>query len=221
MFQGKTFVVAEGMKQKTVRAGSRGRWEKNLYHIPIIHTQADMGELGEVIKRTSLQALGRTAWRKKMDTVARMWRTIETFINGLDLDFRTVRLYQDGLPVCGREKDIVETLAGQGSRNYQLLLNLANKGASIMGTESPELLIEEYRLLKKNMLPPQTARFSSENRSGELLQKRDRFIAMRINDTLRSRETGILFLGMLHSLESMLADNIRVISVPSMTRGNR
>jgi hypothetical protein len=49
--------------------------------------------------------------------------------------------------------------------------------------------------------------------SEELLKKRDRFIARRINSTLRPGETGILFLGMLHSLAALLDEDIRVIPV--------
>lgn len=223
-FPEKKLVVADETKQKTVREEPYGAGQRTLYHVPIIHTQADMGDLGESIRRSNLQALGRAAWQKKRAAVDRMWTAIETFINDLDLDFKTVRLYQDGLPVCGRERDIVVALAGRGSRNHQLLLNLTKKGASIVGTESPELLIEEYRLLKAHMSPQKILRFPraadrDRSRSAELLQKRDRFIAMRINNTLQSRETGILFLGMLHSLESLLADNIRVISVPPDCKG--
>ncbi len=44
-----------------------------------------------------------------------------------------------------------------------------------------------------------------------LLQRRDQFIGQRINDTLKSGETGILFLGMLHSLERYLKQDVKVI----------
>jgi hypothetical protein len=44
-----------------------------------------------------------------------------------------------------------------------------------------------------------------------LLKKRDRYIAGRINTTLGKGETGILFLGMFHSLQGLLDRNIRVI----------
>jgi hypothetical protein len=47
--------------------------------------------------------------------------------------------------------------------------------------------------------------------SEALLQRRDQFIAQRINDTLKDGETGILFLGMLHSLERDLQPDVKVI----------
>lgn len=198
---------------------------RTLYHFPIIHTQADMGALGEDIRRSALQELGRAAWRKKLDVVDRMWTAIERFIDALELDYQKVRLYQDGLPVCGREAVIVAELAAQGSRNHQLLSNLAKRGAIIMGTESAELLVEEYRLLKKRMSKnkgslPACADEGDRLHSAALLQRRDRYIATRINHTLQSRETGFLFLGMLHSLERLLARDIRLISVPPMAKGD-
>ena len=44
-----------------------------------------------------------------------------------------------------------------------------------------------------------------------MLKKRDRYIAGRINSTLGKGETGILFLGMLHSLKDLLDRDIHVI----------
>jgi hypothetical protein len=49
------------------------------------------------------------------------------------------------------------------------------------------------------------------NISDRLLKERDRHIAQRINTTLGAGETGILFLGMLHNLEGLLDQDIRVI----------
>ena len=46
--------------------------------------------------------------------------------------------------------------------------------------------------------------------SQALLKERDQAIAQRINTTLRPGETGLLFLGMLHSVESWLAQDIQV-----------
>ena len=46
--------------------------------------------------------------------------------------------------------------------------------------------------------------------SRTLLKKRDRVIGVRINATLQAVETGLLFLGRLHSLEPWLAKDISV-----------
>jgi hypothetical protein len=85
-----------------------------------------------------------------------------------------------------------------------------------MGTESSDLLLEEYERVKQALVLQNVRRggFSEILQSGRgdcLLDRRNRFIADRINTTLCPGETGILFLGMLHSLENLLDKDINVI----------
>jgi len=94
----------------------------------------------------------------------------------LPLPCERARLYQDGLADCGREKEIVAELAKAGSRNYRLLLRLIEKGAIIMGTESAELLIREYQLMKQFVSRaglPQQRKDSQEKLRRALLEQRD------------------------------------------------
>src|SRR5262249_55932565 len=60
---------------------------------------------------------------------------------------RKARLYQDGLPACGLEEKIVRDLAMQGVPNYRILLKLMERGATLEGTEDPDLLRTEYELI--------------------------------------------------------------------------
>jgi Na+/phosphate symporter len=126
-----------------------------------------------------------------------------------------VRLYQDGLPVCGRELEIVLELAKAGSRNHQLLLRLKARGATLMGTELADLLVQEYHLSKQMLAANDSAtarRWEArhEESSRSLLRRRDQAIAERINHTQCRGEIGLLFLGMLHSIERWLAQDIQV-----------
>jgi hypothetical protein len=91
-----------------------------------------------------------------------------------------------------------------------------DRGATIMGTESLELLMEEYALVKRiwdipDLLKRSRVEASQKASFDSLLKRRDQFIARRINDTLNPGETGILFLGMLHSVGDKLGGDIRVI----------
>ncbi|MBN1348357.1 hypothetical protein JXJ21_03045 [candidate division KSB1 bacterium] len=43
-----------------------------------------------------------------------------------------------------------------------------------------------------------------------LLEERDRFIADKIDNTLKTGETGLLFMGMMHQVEKYLKKNIFV-----------
>jgi hypothetical protein len=190
--------------------------ERTLLYIPIIHTQADMGALREPIQRLQVTKLGRQGWERNVNFVDKLWSQIEQVIESLVLSYERVRLYQDGLPVCGREVEIVSELAQAGSRNHRLLLHLSRRGATIMGTESSELLVEEYQLLKDALTLGKAGlatRGEARRKAlrDSLLKRRDQFIAGRINETLLPGETGLIFLGMLHCPGPWLDKDIRVV----------
>jgi len=188
---------------------------RGLIHVPVIHTEADMGALSHAIKQMTIQKLGQAGWERNVSLIDEIWTRIEAAIDSWSLPYQRVRLYQDGLPVCGREVEIVTELAKAGSRNHRLLLRLKQRGATIMGTESAPLLVEEYRLVKQTLdagPAPKARQFEAryKARSQSLLRRRDKAIAERINGTLGPGETGLLFLGMLHAVEKWLAKDIHV-----------
>ena len=195
-----------------MNTGPLGDRKRKLVYIPIIHTAADMGTLAASIRGKKLSMVGRQGLAHNVAAVEKMWDKIERVASRLPLTPGTVRVYQDGLPICQHEQEIVSELAESGSRNHRLLLQLQSRGARVMGTESPELLVEEYQLAKAALASGVTAEDASRQRQlrDTVLKKRDRFIADRINVTLGDGETGILFIGMLHSLSRFLDSDIRV-----------
>jgi len=95
-----------------------------------------------------------------------------------------------------------------------------------MGTESSELLVDEYQLVKGVFVsgkPEAAGRGEASQKAlrDSLLKRRDQYIAHRIDDTLQKGETGLIFLGMLHCLGPWLAKDIRVVYPirPPQTRG--
>ena len=186
-----------------------------LIYIPIIHTQVDMGTLARSVRRLTTQKLNRQAWKRNEDVIRGLWEEIRRAVEGWKLPWKHVRLYQDGLPRCGREAEIVADLARAGSPNHQLLLSLMKKGAALMGTESPDLVLEEYRIAQQILAaedPKEATRLHARHdaRRRSLLARRDQYIARRLNESLLAGETGLLFLGVLHSLDSRLAKDIAV-----------
>lgn len=189
--------------------------ERILYHYPIVHSQSEMGAFSETIRKVTLEKLGERVWRRKVTLIGKLWRRIEESVDALGLDCARTRVYQDGLPVCGKESEIISDIARLGSPNHQLLLRLQARGAAIMGTESPDLLLEEYALLKrvlqgKDAKEVSQAEAMQEEASNLILKKRDTFIAERIGETLQAGETGVLFLGILHDLSGRLPADIQV-----------
>ena len=190
--------------------------QRVLVLVPIIHTPADMGGLQEPIHRLKVRKVGKLAWERSNDLVEAFWKQIEATVDGLQLPYQRVRLYQDGLPVCGHELEIVADMGKVGSRNYLLLLKLKEKGAMLMGTESSELLVEEYQLARavldrQRPEVPGRGRSNAQALEDSLLKRRDQFIGRRISSTLQNGETGLIFLGMLHAIEPWLDQDIRVL----------
>jgi hypothetical protein len=198
--------------------GSPGS-ERRLVYIPIVHTMADMGTLGPSLLRAKMSAVGRFGVARTAVKIEKLWSEIERIAAGLPIELGAFRVYQDGLPVCSKEQKIVSEVAESGSRNYRLLLSLQARGAILMGTESPELLLEEHKRTKADLAPARrshapASRGASGMRPGDsedtLLKRRDLYIADRINTTLLPGETGILFIGMAHDTARYLNPDIAV-----------
>lgn len=183
--------------------------KRPLLVIPIIHTDSDHGTLAEGIRARRVAQLGLAAARKSEGEIGRLWSEVEAYCRSLPPRLEGYRLYQDGLPVCGREVDIVKDLAGQGNRNHALLLELHDRGARITGTESPGLLLEELEMLRAG-LRCDPERPAEPPPAASILERRDRFIGARIGETLLPGEKGILLVGALHDIVPYLPADILV-----------
>ena len=192
---------------------------RTLIYIPVIHSQADMGSLAADVRQRFEQAFGAAEWQRRASSVAALWEGLRERVLGLPLDWARTRIYQDGLPVCGRELDIVHDLAAQGSHNHRLLAELVARGATLMGTESGELMLAEYARVRRLLQAAQRGDGEGDGEgAGEtlkaegevLLRRRDAFVAERIRTTLQEGETGLVFLGLLHRVDDLLGDAFAV-----------
>jgi hypothetical protein len=182
---------------------------RSIILIPVIHTEADLGSLAESVREHYVARRGAAGWDERQRLVAGIWDQIRAKVDKLRLDYRKVRVFQDGLPVCGQELRIVEQLAEAGSANHQLVLDLVHKGATLVGTEDPQLLIREYQMHVQELAQAGARRVAPHD-AAELLSARDRFIAGRISETLLEDETGLLFLGAAHRLDTASLAGIEV-----------
>ena len=184
---------------------------RTLIVIPIIHTEQDMGSLLEQVKQEYVTRYGHEKWAEHLKSIDEVWSGIRRMVAALELPYASVRLYQDGLPLCGKEADIVKEVAARGGQNHQLLVELMEQGARLMGTEDPDLLLQEYQFHQDALGGGEQGHESQrEDQSRKLLSKRDRFMAGRINATLSAGEIGLLFVGMAHSVEPLLDADILV-----------
>lgn len=183
---------------------------RQLISIPMVHTPADLGSQREAARQAYIARYGVERWHQHLEVVTQLWHRIRQRVLALPVDFTTVRLYQDGLPRCGRELAIVETLAAAGSSNHQLLLELVNRGAILMGTEDPTLLLQERDRLRQPHTAAPTPVAGEHPLYDTLIAQRDASIASRIASTLAEGELALLFIGALHRVAQRLPEDIAV-----------
>jgi hypothetical protein len=188
---------------------------RQVIYVPVIHSEADMGSVAAPLKKEFTDRFGMYGWKEHVKAVNEMWEGIRKRLFSLQLDYSKVRVYQDGLPRCGREMEIVRDVAAQGSQNHLLVLSLVERGAFLEGTEDVKLLLEEYRYIQAISNEPNPAKKrrkakSLNARRKRLLHQRDRSMAQRIDETLREGETGILFAGISHRIDKYLPKDINV-----------
>lgn len=195
---------------------------RTLLYIPIIHTEADLGTAVGAVREEYIRQYGQKKYEEHTKAISIMWEGIGEKLSQIKLDYEKVRIYQDGLAVCGKELEIVRQIAAMGSENHKMILDLVEKGASLEGTEDPALLLKEYHHLKRIKEiedPAQRAkaikRYNEQGR--KLLIARDQYIAGRIDMSLKEGEVGILFMGLLHEVDQYLPRDIKVRYV--ITRG--
>lgn len=201
---------------------------RTLIHIPIVHSEADMGSSSDNVRQAYIRQKGLQAWEQSRAAIKQVWADIDAAISALHVDFHRMRLYQDGLPVCAFEARIVRDLAGTpaGGMNYRILSRLMDLGARLEGTEDLKLLLKEREMLKSGTPDPKrtanAASFDAESASvlSKLLDERDCFIARRIDETLQPGEIGLLFLGALHNATAKLPATIKVVALEEFVSGN-
>ena len=188
---------------------------KKLIYVPILHAREAQVRSTSILRGNEKNDLGGEKNGRKLSPVEEMWEGIAAKIGGLKLPWNQTRIYQDGLPVCGNELEIVSRLAENGNLNFMALADLIKKKAKLEGTENIDLLIQEYDLLNKLLMKDSNkdrtdtmAEYQAKSR--ELLTLRDEFILKRITSTLLPGELPIVFMGVMHRLDKMLEKDFLV-----------
>lgn len=187
---------------------------RTLLYVPVIHTDADLGSLASDITKRSIALSGEKVWEKHVETVNGFWDSINKYFESLEVV--NFKIYQDGMVADGAiGQKILDEGLKKGSKNYEIVSKLIQRGAVLVKTEDFALVKKERDLLLK-MISARTLIEGSLSYlkyrliKNELLRKRDSFIANRINETLNQGETGILFIGAYHEIIPELAEDIQV-----------
>ncbi len=195
---------------------------RTLIYVPIIHTSADLGSVAEDVTKRGIRDLGGEIWSKHEETILSFWDVIIKYFDSIEVS--GFKLYQDGMPAEGEVgRKIVEEGVKSGSKNYEVISRLLQKGAILVKTEEFNLVKEEH-----NMLLRITGAKTAVNRlaglvryklaKNNLLNKRDEFIAKRIDETLKEGETGIIFIGAYHNIKQRLPEDIQIREIKDVDK---
>jgi len=190
---------------------------RTLIYVPIIHTSADLGSLAKDVAKRGIADLGEYIWKEHRRVVEGFWDAISHYFDSVNVS--GMKIYQDGM-VAEDEvgQKIVEEAAKSGSKNYELVLRLLKRGAILVKTEDFKLVKEERdRLLAitqaRSIKQKLIAFMKYKSIKNRLLNKRDHFIAERIDETLNHGEKGIIFIGAYHNIKERLPKDIQIREV--------
>jgi hypothetical protein len=195
---------------------------RKLYLVPIIHMSADMGSMSSALDDAANARLTPEVWQRHKEIVSIFWNSVGGFLDSLNVT--GFKVYQDGMIADGVEGlKVIREGVKQGSKNYEIIGRLLEKGAVLVKTESLSLVKQEYSHISKmtrsrSLKEREVAALRYKLARGNLLKQRDDFIAGRINETLAEGETGILFIGAYHNVAHSLAPDIKVAEVKKVAR---
>jgi hypothetical protein len=195
---------------------------RKLYYVPIIHMSADMGSMASMLDDAAAAKLTTELWKKHKEIVSAFWDSIGQFLGSLYV--KGFKIYQDGMMADGEEgQRIVNESINRGSKNYEIVSRLLEKGAILVKTESLSLVKQEYGFIikmahAKSIKEKEVAALRYKLSQGRLLKQRDEFIAGRINETLLDCEEGILFIGAYHNVIYLLNPDVEVAQVKDVLK---
>ena len=211
--------MPESIHSKVTVRNSGGVLLRKLLVIRIVHTPLDMGSMKDGLEREGVSKIGRQRWEDNQRKIEKFWEEVDQEVDRLGLKLDEVRIYQDGLPCAGELGErIVRETADKGSKNYQIISRLMDRGAKIEATESPELLRQEYSHIKA-ILEAKTEQERTDAGArydlvkDRLMEDRDAFIGQTISSTLKDGETGLLFIGASHNVIPKISKDIEVKSL--------
>lgn len=195
---------------------------KTLIYVPIIHTSADLGSLAKEVAKRGIANLGEELWKEHKKAVDGFWDAVFHYFDSVEV--LGAKIYQDGMVAEGEVGEkIVEEGIKSGSKNYELVSRLLKRGAFLVRTEDFNLVKEERdRLVAITQAGSLTKRLIGFIKyklvKNKLLDKRDKFIAGRIDATLNHAEKGIIFIGAYHNVIDHLPKSFLIIEVKNIKK---
>lgn len=195
---------------------------RRLLYVPIIHTSADLGSVAEEIDKKGVAIVGEERWEAHKQMIVSFWGALSVYFKNIDP--KGFKIYQDGLVADGvLGMKIVADGVKRGSKNYEIINHLIEKGANLIKTEDLDIVMKEYKSAKelakaKTFVGRMVVYLKHIIGKGKILGERDNYITKRIEETLKEGETGILFIGAHHNVVDKLPGGIEVIKLKDRNR---
>ena len=71
---------------------------RRLVHIPIVHSEADMGSVRDKVRHAYISQRGRKAWEESRQAIAEFWGAVEMAVGQLHLDDGRIDTWPDVRP---------------------------------------------------------------------------------------------------------------------------
>jgi hypothetical protein len=195
---------------------------KELYFVPILHMGADMGSMASALDETAKAEFGQEVWQRHKGTVSSFWDSIGQYFDAMNV--KGFKIYQDGMVANGADGlRIIREGISQGSKNFEIIGKLLERGAVLVKTEDLVQMKQEYTYIAKiahSKSPKEKEVWALRYKlaQGRLLKQRDDFIAAGIAETLEKGETGILFIGAYHDVLSRVPEDVQVSQVKDIAK---
>ncbi len=176
-----------------------------------------MGSVSANIDEKGMALCSDENWKRHKETVASLWDSISNYLDALEVN--GLKIYQDGLVADGElGMKIIQDGVSKGSKNYEIISRLIQRGARIIKTEDLSIIMKEYnhviKMAQAKSFPERLiASLKYKFEKSTLLKERDEYIARQINETLGEGEIGIIFIGAQHDIIPRLSRDIEVLEL--------
>jgi len=150
------------------------------------------------------------------------WKQAEDHISDLERKLGPAnKIYHELIPASGEEG--LKVLKDLNEKSHQVVQRRVQKGSQLEATEDAELLTEFMDWSRCLAIGLQNQKvlakvYESYTEAGK---KRNEFIARHINDTLKTEEVGILFMGEGHQVQFPSEIEVFYVAPPALDEINR
>ncbi len=180
---------------------------RTLYHVPLIHSPAELGSLKDTFLEQHIRAHGNDATQVFVQSVQAYWQEVLRRLEEHGFfqaeTAKDLHVFVDSMPDTteAMKHNILNALAAKDLPLYSIVKKIRDCGAHVHGTEGMGLLLREWACWQQYV---ETGRAPDPKEQAALLRLRDTYIAQRIDASLPQDGTGLLFLGQLHDIRGAL-----------------